>query len=147
MKAPFVPRYVRLLYWRSNRFLTRHVPHANSLLLALSLVVGVGSGLGAVAFEFLIRLFQSQFDRVVWTVPVSGWSLSLGHLVILVFGGLVGGVLVATVAKSSRGHGVPDIMASVAIRGGRIPPRVAGDTAVTAAVCIGVGGSAGERVR
>jgi len=143
VKGPVVPRTARFHFLRLNRFLTRYAPNTNSLLIALSFAVGVGSGLGALAFEFLIHNFEAVVNHQVWRFPFGSWSLPIGQIVFLVAGGLLGGISVATWAKGSKGHGVPDVMASVAIRGGRIPPRVAGDTALTAAVCIGAGGSAG----
>ena len=143
MKAPFVPRYVRFLFRRINPILQRTLPHENSLLLLLSFAVGIGSGLGAIGFERLIEVFETQFSRELWHLPLGRWSAPVNQLGVLVTAGVVVGILVATLAKSSRGHGVPYIMASVALRGGRIPPRVALDTAVTAGACIGAGGSAG----
>lgn len=143
MKGPVVPRAARFHFLRINRYLTRYAPNTNSLLIALSFAVGVGSGLGALAFEFLIHTFESLVDHLVWRFPFGNWALPIGQTIFLVIGGLLGGISVVTWARGSKGHGVPDVMASVAIRGGRIPPRVAGDTALTAAVCIGAGGSAG----
>ncbi len=143
MKGPFVPRYVRFLHRRVNRLLHHYVPDENALLLALSFLVGVGSGLGARGFELIISTFRREFEHMALTLPFGSLALPIGNVGALILGGLVGGVLLATFLKSSRGHGVPDVMASVAIRGGRIPPRVAGDTAITAGICIGAGGSAG----
>ncbi len=143
MKGPFVPRYVRFTHKRVNRFLHRYVHDENALLLMLSFVVGIGSGLGARGFEWIIETFQREFEHMALDLPFGPLSLPIGNVGALILGGLVGGVLLATLLRSSRGHGVPDVMASVAIRGGRIPPRVAADTAITAGICIGAGGSAG----
>jgi CIC family chloride channel protein len=143
MKGPFVPRYVRFLYKRVNRFLTQHVPNQNAFLLALAFGVGIGSGLGAIVFEWVIDFFRREYGREAWVSSLGESHASLQQALVLLAGGLAGGLLTTTIARSSRGHGVPDIMARVAIKGGRIPPRVAGDTALSAGVCIASGGSAG----
>ena len=143
MKQPFFPRYLIWLYRRGNRLLQRYTPHENNLLLGLAFAVGIGSGLGAIAFERLIGLIEKYVLLNSRDFPETAWAAPLAQLLTLVVVGLVVGVLVNTIAKAARGHGVPYIMASVAIRGGRIPPRVAVDTAVTAGACIGAGGSAG----
>ncbi len=142
-RAQYVPRYVRFLHKRVNRLLHRYVPDENALLLILSFAVGIGSGLGAKGFEYLIDLFRRLFERMSLALPFGNLSLPIGSAAALLVGGVAGGILLATVARSSQGHGVPDVMASVAVRGGRIPPRVAADTAITAGICIGAGGSAG----
>ena len=92
-------------------------------LLAIALVVGAGSGLGAVAFRSLIYLFTwlatghvqfGQQGRVPSThLP---W-LGLGFFVVIpVIGGLIYGPLIYRYAREARGHGVPEVMIAVAER-------------------------------
>jgi CIC family chloride channel protein len=47
-------------------------------------------------------------------------------------------------AREAKGHGVPEVMLSVAQRGGRIRPAVAVVKALASALCIGSGGSVGR---
>ncbi len=120
-------------------------------LFAIALVVGAGSGLGAVAFRYLIYFFTwlatghvlfGQQGRVASAhLP---W-LGLGFFVVIpVIGGLVYGPLIYRYAREARGHGVPEVMIAVATEGGRIRPQVAGVKAVASALCIGAGGSVGR---
>jgi len=110
--------------------------------LALSIVVGVIAGLGAVAFRWLISTFQTLF--------FSNGATYLGFLgqyhVILIpaAGGLIVGLLVYFGAREAKGHGVPEVMEAVAVRGGRIRPRVAVVKALASSICIGSGGSVGR---
>ena len=115
------------------------------------MVVGAGSGLGAVAFRYLIYFFTwlatghvlfGQQGRVPSThLP---W-LGLGFFVVIpVIGGLVYGPLIYRYAREARGHGVPEVMIAVASEGGRIRPQVAAVKSVASAICIGVGGSVGR---
>jgi CIC family chloride channel protein len=110
--------------------------------LTLSIVVGAIAGLGAVAFRWLISTFQTLF--------FSNGATYLGFLgqyhVILIpaAGGLIVGLLVYFGAREAKGHGVPEVMEAVAVRGGRIRPRVALVKVLASSICIGSGGSVGR---
>ena len=110
--------------------------------LVLSFVVGAIAGLGAVVFRWLISTFQALF--------FSSGANYLGFLgqyyVILIpaAGGLIVGLLVYFGAREARGHGVPEVMEAVAVRGGRIRPRVALVKVLASSICIGSGGSVGR---
>ena len=120
-------------------------------LLAIALVVGAGSGLGAVAFRYLIYFFTwlatghvqfGQQGRVPSThLPWLGLAF---FVVIPVIGGLIYGPLIYRYAREARGHGVPEVMIAVADEGGRIRPQVAAVKSVASAICIGAGGSVGR---
>jgi len=124
---------------------------SRSGLFLLALVVGVGSGLGAVAFRYLIYFFtwaatgHSQFGQQGRVSSAHLPWLGPGFLVVIpVIGGLLYGPLIYRFAREARGHGVPEVMIAVADNGGRIRPQVSVVKAVASAVCIGVGGSVGR---
>ena len=120
-------------------------------LLAVAVVVGAGSGLGAVAFRYLIYFFtwlatgHVQFGQQ-GRVPSAHlpWLGLAFFVVIPVIGGLIYGPLIYRYAREARGHGVPEVMIAVADDGGRIRPQVAAVKSVASAICIGVGGSVGR---
>jgi CIC family chloride channel protein len=120
-------------------------------LIALSLGIGLGSGLGAVIFRELVfgttwlvtgHKQWGQFGRVGSAhLPGLGvWFL----LVVPVIGGLLYGPLIQRFAPEARGHGVPEVMVAVARDGGRIRPQVTIVKALASALCIGTGGSVGR---
>jgi chloride channel protein, CIC family len=120
-------------------------------LFVLAAGVGVGAGLSAVVFRYLVYFFtwlatgHTQFGpqgRVGSThLP---W-LGLGFLVLIpVIGGLLYGPLIYRFAREARGHGVPEVMMAVADHGGRIRPQVSLVKAVASALCMGAGGSVGR---
>ena len=120
-------------------------------LLAIALVVGAGSGLGAVAFRYLIYFFtwlatgHVQFGQQGRVPSAHFPGLGLGFFVVIpVIGGLIYGPLIYRYAREARGHGVPEVMIAVANEGGRIRPQVAAVKSVASAICIGVGGSVGR---
>jgi CIC family chloride channel protein len=113
-----------------------------AFLLLFSILVGIGSGFGAIFFRWLINSFKTIFF-------VHGQSLLyfLGaYYVILIpaVGGLVIGPLIYLFAREAKGHGVPEVMLAVATLGGRIRPRVALIKALASSICIGSGGSVGR---
>jgi CIC family chloride channel protein len=95
-----------------------------------------------VLFRWLIESFQSVF--------IEGGGNVLGFLgdyyIILIpaAGGLLVGLLVYFFAREAKGHGVPEVMEAVALRGGRIRPRVALVKILASSLCIGSGGSVGR---
>ncbi len=120
-------------------------------LFIIALLIGAGSGLGAVVFRYLIYLFtglatgHDQFGQDGHVGSSHLPWLGLGFFVVIpVIGGLVYGPLIYRYAREARGHGVPEVMAAVAENGGRIRPQVSVVKAVASAVCIGVGGSVGR---
>jgi CIC family chloride channel protein len=120
-------------------------------LFLLALVVGAGSGLGAVVFRYLIYFVtwaatgHSQFGQQGYAGSTHLPWLGLGFFVVIpVAGGLLYGPLIYRFAREARGHGVPEVMIAVAEHGGRIRPQVSAVKAVASAVCIGVGGSVGR---
>jgi CIC family chloride channel protein len=115
------------------------------------LIVGVGAGLGAVAFRYLIRwvteLLSGYADYAGRGHAANPHVPGLGRWFVVlapVVAGLLYGPLVYRFAREARGHGVPEVMAAVARNGGRIRPQVAVVKALASALCIGGGGSVGR---
>ena len=120
-------------------------------LVALSLAVGIGAGLGAIGFRYLITwftlLFTGHADYAAADHQINPWLPQLGIWFVAlapVVGGAIYGPIVAWLAPEARGHGVPEVMFAVAEGGGRIRPRVAIVKALASALCIGSGGSVGR---
>jgi CIC family chloride channel protein len=120
-------------------------------LVMLALLVGAGAGLGAIVFRWLIKMFTHVFSGHD-DYSAAGHAANphvpwLGMWFVLaapVLGGLLYGPLVDRFARDARGHGVPEVMLSVAQRGGRIAPQVAVVKSLASALCIGSGGSVGR---
>ncbi|MGE5285906.1 MAG: chloride channel protein [Micromonosporaceae bacterium] len=120
-------------------------------LLVMALLVGVGAGLGAVAFRYLISGFtwlatgQVAFGQQGRVASAHLPWLGLAFFVVIpVIGGLIYGPLIYRFAREARGHGVPEVMIAVAENGGRIRPQVSVVKALASALCIGTGGSVGR---
>jgi chloride channel protein, CIC family len=120
-------------------------------IFLLALLTGAGSGLGALAFRYLISFFtwlatgHSQFGQQGYAGSAHLPWLGLAFFTVIpAAGGLLYGPLIYRYAREARGHGVPEVMIAVADNGGRIRPQVSAVKAVASAVCIGTGGSVGR---
>jgi chloride channel protein, CIC family len=136
---------------RGPRAAVTALRQARTGLLILSLLVGAGAGLGAVAFRWLIKTFtlllSGHPDYSAAGHAANGHVPGLGRWFVLlapVVAGLLYGPLVQRFAREARGHGVPEVMYAVARRGGRIAPQVAIVKSLASALCIGGGGSVGR---
>lgn len=120
-------------------------------LVPMALTIGVLTGLGAVAFRWLVVYFTRMFTgysdySALGRVPSAHWP-ALGWWFLLaapVIAGAVYGPLVHHFAPEARGHGVPEVMYAVARKNGRIAPQVTVVKALASALCIGGGGSVGR---
>jgi CIC family chloride channel protein len=104
--------------------------------------VGIGAGLGAVIFRQLIEgVHLLAYDGLAGMMEgIYPFYL----LIIPALGGAIFGPLIYRFAREAKGHGVPEVMEAVALRGGRIRPRVAVVKSLASAICIGTGGSVGR---
>jgi CIC family chloride channel protein len=122
--------------------LDRLQPSERVVMVTTSLVVGFGAGLGAIVFRYLIADVQwVGFTGLPQVLPGLGrWIFVLVPAV----GGLIVGPMVYFFAREAKGHGVPEVMEAVALKGGRIRPRVAVIKSLASSICIGSGGSVGR---
>jgi len=129
-------------YFRGLRLprLNRHV-----INLLLALLIGILSGYGAVLFRFIIQFIQWLFYQHKQDFLTFSHELP-AFLIVLIpaLGGLIVGLLVYFGAREAKGHGVPEVMEAVALRGGFIRKRVALIKILASAVCMGSGGSVGR---
>ncbi len=126
---------------RIPQFLDRIQPSETTMLFGTAILVGVGTGLGAVGFIKLIDIVQHLFfDGGEKLLQIGRWLIFL----IPILGGLLAGPIIAYFASEAKGHGVPEVMQAIALNGGRIRPRVVVAKILASSLCIGSGGSAGR---
>ncbi len=114
----------------------------SSFLLLAAIVVGIGGGYGAVAFRYLI--LGEQYLAFRHFAPALH-ALGRAQVVpVLIVGGIVTAFIVNRFASEAKGHGVPEVMAAVALAGGVMRPRVIAVKSIASATCIGFGGSCGR---
>jgi chloride channel protein, CIC family len=120
------------------------------VLSLLAVVMGITTGLGAVAFRALIAVihnlmflghFSFAYNANEFTGPPPwGWLV----IFVPVIGSMVVTFLVTNFAPEARGHGVPEVMDAIFYSQGIIRPQVALVKSLASASSIGTGGSVGR---
>jgi len=128
-------------YWSKLMAMNFRLP-ADIKFMGTALIVGIGTGLGAVAFRYLISYVE--FLGYDWFPQLTSRWGNAYVIIIPAFGGLIVGPLIYFFAREAKGHGVPEVMEAVALRGGRIRPLVAIVKSLASSISIGSGGSVGR---
>ena len=118
------------------------------LLILSAIAVGLGliGAVIAVALLDLIALSTNLFfHRRLSIAPASPVSHDLGRWAILVpvLGGLIVGLIARFGSERIRGHGIPEAIEAILMRGSRVEPRLALLKPLSAAIAIGSGGPFG----
>ena len=117
----------------------------HTFMIIVAIIIGVLAGFGAIAIRLLIMEISS--------LSFSGDKTLLENIIeapiyikILVpmIGGLIVGPLIYFFSPEAKGHGVPEVMQAVLLKGGLIRPRVALVKALASSITIGTGGSVGR---
>jgi len=133
---------------RFNNFFSDPLPRIrlfdkdSSVMLITSLIVGIFAGIGAVIFRKLIEWLQNLAYKDMASLLT---DLQPIHLIVMpALGGAIVGPIVYYFAREAKGHGVPEVMESLELRGGIIRPRVVFVKSLASSVCIASGGSVGR---
>ncbi|MGD2185459.1 MAG: chloride channel protein [Desulfobacterales bacterium] len=117
----------------------------HTIMAILAVIVGLAAGFGAVGFRHLINFFQmlayggeNDLLELVTNLP---WYY---RVAVPAIGGLIVGPLVYFFAREAKGHGVPEVMEAVALKGGVIRKRVVVVKSLASAISISTGGSVGR---
>ncbi len=137
-----ITNHIKHLYLKIVDEIKSRPINESGVIIATAVIVGIGAGFGAVAFKFLVEAAQKfAFEDVgSYLTNINPWLIIL----IPITGGLITGPIIFHFAREAKGHGVPEVMEAVALRGGRIRPQVGLVKAVASAICIGTGGSVGS---
>jgi chloride channel protein, CIC family len=115
----------------------------STFLIVTAVFVGLGGGFGAVAFRWLIGAETYLAFGVIG--PRLGTIFGpIAIVAQLALGGIAAAFISARFAPEAKGHGVPEVMEAVALRGGQMRPRVIAVKALASATSIGFGGSCGR---
>ena len=128
-----------------NQLVNRAKLTENTFMIIVAIIIGVLAGIAAIGIRALIEAISllsfSGEGSYLENVMNTPW-----YWIILVpaIGGLIVGPLIYFFAPEAKGHGVPEVMQAILLRGGAIRPRVALVKAVASAITIGTGGSVGR---
>jgi len=114
-------------------------------MIIVAIIIGVLAGFAAIGIRFLIKeisdfSFQGA-GNVLENIISTSWYWIL---IIPAIGGLIVGPIIYFFAPEAKGHGVPEVMQAILLKGGNIRPRVAFIKAIASSITIGTGGSVGR---
>ena len=115
-------------------------------IAGLAIGIGIFSAFVALALLRLIGIFTNLFFYQRWgTALVSPAGNHLGWWEILVpmIGGLIVGIMARYGSEKIRGHGIPEAIEAILLKGGQVEPRVAVLKPISSAISIGSGGPFG----
>jgi CIC family chloride channel protein len=131
-------RYMKISWFR---WLDRYQISESAILGAVSLGLGLATGIGVWAFKEMIHLSHNFFNGFLggYLQTHGVWTLAL----LPILGGLVVGLVQTYLIGPERHHGVAGIIESVALSGGRLRYWRVPAKAIASAISIGSGGSVG----
>ncbi len=114
-------------------------------MIIIAIIIGIAAGFGAIGIRSLIKEISdiafSGEGTLLERIIAAPWYVKV---IVPAAGGLIVGPLIYYFAPEAKGHGVPEVMQSILLKGGFIRPRVAFIKALASSVTIGTGGSVGR---
>ncbi len=133
-------RHLRRSFWLSD----------NTLLVLIAITVGLGTATLVLLFRLAIRLVDAFLRTVIGSEGLLGGALAavgispgVALLFTLSATGFIVGLIMQYAVGEERYRGVPGIMESVALAGGRLRYRIVPFKALAAALSLGAGASVG----
>lgn len=117
----------------------------HTFMIILAIIIGILGGFGGIGIRWLIKFISDLSypgpGNILENILATRWYWIL---IIPVIGGLIVGPIIYFLAPEAKGHGVPEVMQAILLKGGNIRPRVAFIKAIASAISIGTGGSVGR---
>ncbi len=127
------------------RLLERAKMTEHSIMILIAIIIGILAGFGAIGIRTLIHMVSDMSflgeGTLLERITATPWYFKI---LIPMIGGLIVGPLIYNFAPEAKGHGVPEVMQSIILKGGVIRPRVALIKALASSITIGSGGSVGR---
>ncbi|MGE0398451.1 MAG: chloride channel protein [Kofleriaceae bacterium] len=116
------------------------------IITGIAIAIGIVSAFVALVLLKLIAGFTNLFFFQTWSTSEAhptGHHLGPFVIIVPVMGGLIIGLIARFGSEKIRGHGIPEALESIMLRGSRVEPKVALLKPVSAAISIGSGGPFG----
>ena len=117
----------------------------HTFMIIIAIIIGVLAGFAAIGIRALIQVISNiSFTgdgNLLENIMSTSWYLII---LIPIIGGLIVGPIIHFFAPEAKGHGVPEVMQAILLKGGVIRGRVAFVKTIASAITIGTGGSVGR---
>ena len=145
MNKTFYSKTLTSISIRTAAYFERLKLTEHTFMIIAAIIIGVLAGFAAIGIRLLIReisnLSFSGDGTLLENIMSTPWYWVL---IIPTIGGLIVGPIIYFFAPEAKGHGVPEVMQAILLKGGSIRPRVAIIKAIASSVTIGTGGSVGR---
>ncbi len=135
----------RLVSQKTARLIARAKMTEHTFMIIVAVIIGILAGFGAIAIRAMIEAISGLSfpgeGTLLENIINSPWYIKI---LLPAAGGLLVGPLIYFFAREAKGHGVPEVMQAIMMRGGKIRPRVAIVKAIASSITIGTGGSVGR---
>ncbi len=138
-------KFIKYISQKNSELLNKANLTEHTFMIIIALIIGTLAGFSAILIRALIELITdisyTGHGSILENISDSPWYLIL---FVPALGGLIVGPIIYFFAPEAKGHGVPEVMQAIFLKGGKIRPRVALIKAFASAVSIGTGGSVGR---
>ena len=114
-------------------------------MIIIAIIIGILGGFSGIGIRAMIKgISELSFPgpgTVLQNIMSNPWYIVLLAPIV---GGIIVGPIIYYFAPEAKGHGVPEVMQAILLKGGAIRARVAFIKAVASAISIGSGGSVGR---
>lgn len=140
---------IKILYIKLSRAVSTSLEKLKmteyTFMISMSVIIGVLAGFAAVLIRLLIHFvadiaFPGEGNFLENVISTSWYFIILVPMI----GGLIVGPMIHFFAPEAKGHGVPEVMQAILLKGGKIRGRVAFIKTIASAITIGTGGSVGR---
>ena len=130
---------------RTSAFVEKAKLTEHTFMIVVAIIIGILAGFSAIGIRAMIKgISYLSFPgpgNILQNIISNPWYIVLLAPIV---GGLIVGPIIYFFAPEAKGHGVPEVMQAILLKGGKIRPRVAIIKAVASAITIGTGGSVGR---
>ncbi len=128
-----------------TKLLNRAHMTEHTFMIIIAIIIGTVAGFAALGIQHMIKFFSSLSysgsKSLLTSIINTPWYLKIA---IPAIGGALVGPIIYFFAREAKGHGVPEVMQSILMKGGVIRGRVAFVKAIASSITIGTGGSVGR---
>lgn len=140
-----IQKSFNLISNKTLAFLERLRLTEHTFMIIIAIVIGVLAGFAAIGIRALIQAISNLSFTGDGNLLENIMSTSWYWIILIpIIGGLIVGPIIHFFAPEAKGHGVPEVMQAILLKGGVIRGRVAFIKTIASAITIGTGGSVGR---
>jgi CIC family chloride channel protein len=140
-----IQKSFNLISNKTISFLERLRLTEHTFMIIIAIFIGVLAGFAAIGIRALILAISNISFTGAGNLLENIMSTSWYWIILIpIIGGLIVGPIIHFFAPEAKGHGVPEVMQAILLKGGVIRGRVAFVKTIASAITIGTGGSVGR---